>query len=169
VVDNKYAEFVPHENVRKVLYVELQKALYGTLHASLLFWKELSNFLVKELAFEFNPYDKCVVSRMVNGKLWHVDDLMLTHVNQQVLEHTVSELTVSKKFGNDDPLSVHRGDFHDFLGMNLDFSSKGKVVVFRMVDYIENMLDELPDSFDGTAVNTSVVKFVQDMGTCSKT
>jgi hypothetical protein len=35
--------------------------------------------------------------------------------------------------------------------MTLDFSSKGKVV-FRMVDYImENMLDALPGSFDGTA------------------
>ena len=80
MVDNKYAEFVTHENGRKILYVELQKALYGTLQASLLFWKELSNFLVKELGFDFNPYDKCVVNKMVNGKqctiIWHVDDLI---------------------------------------------------------------------------------------------
>ena len=67
LVDNKYAAFVTHENGRRVLYVELQKALYGTLQASLLFWKELSNFLVKELAFEFNPYDKCVVNKVVNS------------------------------------------------------------------------------------------------------
>jgi Reverse transcriptase (RNA-dependent DNA polymerase) len=157
LVDNKYAEFVTHENGRRVLYVELQKALYGTLQASLLFWKELSNFLVKELGFEFNPYDKCVVNKMVNGKqctiIWHVDDLMLTHVNQEVLEHIVSEL--SKKFGNEDPLSINRGDVHDYLGMTLDFSSKGKVV-FRMDDYIENMLDELPDSFDGTAATPAL-------------
>jgi hypothetical protein len=136
MVDNKYAEFVTHENGRKVFYVERQKALYGTLQASLLFWKELSNFLVKELAVEFNPYDKCVVSKMVNK---HV-------VNQEVLEHIVSKL--SKKFGNEDPLSVHRGDVHDHLGMTLDFSSKGKVV-FRMVGDIENMFDELPTVLTG--------------------
>jgi Reverse transcriptase (RNA-dependent DNA polymerase) len=152
MVEPKYAEFVTNENGKKVLYVELQKALYGTLQASLLFWKELSTFLVKELGFEFNPYDKCVVNKMIDGKqctiIWHVDDLMLTHVQQEVLDHIVSEL--SKKFGKEDPLSVHTGDVHDYLGMTIDFSGEGKVV-FRMVDYIQNMLDELPDDFDGTA------------------
>jgi hypothetical protein len=91
-------------------------------------------FLVKELGFEFNPYDKCDVNKMVNRKqctiIWHVDYLMLTHVNQEVLEHIFSEL---KKLGNEDPLSIHRGEVHDYLGMTLDFSSKGKVI-FRMVD-----------------------------------
>jgi hypothetical protein len=69
--------------------------------------------LVKELGFEFNQYDKCVVDKMVNGKqctiIWHVDGLMLTRFNQEVLEHVVSEL--SKKFGSEDPLSVHREMF----------------------------------------------------------
>jgi hypothetical protein len=73
---------------------------------------------------------------------------MLTHVSQEVLDHIVSEL--SKKFGNEDPLSVHTRDVHEYLGMTMDFSWKGKVI-FRMTDYIENMLDELPDDFDGTA------------------
>jgi hypothetical protein len=73
---------------------------------------------------------------------------MLTHGSQEVLDHIVSEL--SKKFGNEDPMSVHTGDIHEYLGMTMDFSCKGKVI-FRMTDYIENMLDELPDDFDGTA------------------
>jgi hypothetical protein len=77
--------------------------------------------------------------------IWQVDDLMLVNVNQDLI---VSEL--SKKFGKEDPLSVCKGDVHDYLGMVFIFSSKGKVV-FRMVDYIQNMLDELPDDFDGTA------------------
>jgi hypothetical protein len=34
--------------------------------------------------------------------------------------------------------------------MSIDFSKKGKVI-FRMTDYIQNMLDELPNDFDGTA------------------
>jgi hypothetical protein len=87
MVDSGYAEFVTYENGKKVLYVELQKALYGTLQASLLFWKELSHFLVNTLGFEFNPYDSCVVNKVIDGKqctiIWHVDDLMLTHVSQE--------------------------------------------------------------------------------------
>jgi hypothetical protein len=72
---------------------------------------------------------------------------MLTHVSQEVLDHIVFEL--SRKFGREDPLSVHTGDIHEYLGMSNDFSKKGKVI-FRMTDYIQNMLDELPNDFDGT-------------------
>jgi hypothetical protein len=35
--------------------------------------------------------------------------------------------------------------------MTIAFSKEGKVV-FRMTDYIQNMLDELPYDFDGTAI-----------------
>jgi hypothetical protein len=64
---------------------------------------------------------------------------MLTHVSQEVLDQIVSEL--SKKFGKEDPLSIHTGDVHDYLGMTIDFSKKGKVG-FRMTDYICIMLDD---------------------------
>jgi hypothetical protein len=74
----------------------------------------------------------------------HVDDLIFTQVNQEVLDHVVSE-----QYGKEDPLLVHKGDVHDYLGMPIDFSSKG--VDFRMVDYIQNMLDELSDDSNGTA------------------
>jgi hypothetical protein len=41
-----------------------------------------------------------------------------------------------------------RGKVHDYLGMTLDYSIEGKVQI-RMVDYIENMLMELPVDMDG--------------------
>jgi hypothetical protein len=52
---------------------------------------------------------------------WHVDE-MLTHVSQEVLDQIVLEL--SKKFGKEDPLSIHTGDVHDYLGMTIDFSKE---------------------------------------------
>jgi hypothetical protein len=62
--------------------------------------------VVKELGFEFNLYDKCVVNKIFGGKqctiIWHVDDSMLTHVNHDVLDHVVSQL--SKEVGKKDPL-----------------------------------------------------------------
>jgi hypothetical protein len=45
---------------------------------------------------------------------------------------------------------VTRGDIHDYLGMTIDYSTEGKVVI-RMDDYVENMLAELPENMAGDA------------------
>ena len=62
---------------RKNLYLKLKKAMYRTLLAALIFWKNLSAQLLK-WGYELNPYDPCVANKIVNGKqsiiLWHVDD-----------------------------------------------------------------------------------------------
>jgi hypothetical protein len=84
---DKYRTFQVEEKGKKVINVELQKALYGTLQASLLFWENLTKFLMEELGFTVNPYDRCVVNKMIKGKqctiIWHVDDLKLSHVRQR--------------------------------------------------------------------------------------
>jgi Reverse transcriptase (RNA-dependent DNA polymerase) len=73
---------------KPVLYFELLKALYGTLKAALLFWKKLVATL-REWGFKMNPYDWCVVNKIINGKqctvLWHVDDLKISHVEYDVV------------------------------------------------------------------------------------
>ncbi len=147
-----YSKFVVQENGKNVVYVELQKALYGTLQAALLFWKELTRYLVDVLGFELNPYDECVANKTINGKqctiLWHVDDLKLSHVDPAVLEEVVAKL--GERFGMEEPLTVTRGTIHDYLGMTLDYSRAGKVQI-TMYDYIERMLDELPAEMDGIA------------------
>ena len=61
----------------KHLITQCQNAIYGTMLASLLFYKKFVKVLAKN-GFELNPYDPCVANRMVNGKqqtiVWHVDD-----------------------------------------------------------------------------------------------
>lgn len=52
----KYESYVVVENGKEVLYVVLKKALYGTLQVALLFWEDLSTFLIEELGFTINPY-----------------------------------------------------------------------------------------------------------------
>lgn len=147
-----YSPFVIQENGKNVIYVELRKALYGTLQAALLFWKELSTFLVDSLGFVLNPYDTCVANKIIEGKqctiIWHVDDLKISHVSQQVLETVLEQL--NQRFGKEQPLTVTRGVIHNYLGMKMDFSQPGKVV-FSMFDFIQNMLDELPAHMDGVA------------------
>ena len=147
-----YSEYIVEEKGSKVLYVILNKALYGTVQAAMLFWEELSSFLTNVLGFVTNPYDCCVVNKMIKGKqctiLWHVDDLKISHVDENVLEDIVSKLNA--KYGRESPLSVQRGQIHEYLGMTLDYTTKGKVT-FKMDDYISRLMAEVPEDMNGTA------------------
>jgi hypothetical protein len=64
-----------------VLYVKLQKALYGLMRASLLFYRKL-HLELEAYGFEVNPYDPSVANLTTrSGKqltvIWHVNDLMV--------------------------------------------------------------------------------------------
>jgi len=147
----KYEKFIEIEKGKPVMYVLLKKALYGTLQAALLFWQDLSGNL-EEWGYTVNPYDTCVMNKMVNGKqctiLWHVDDLKISHVDQDVIEEVLDLL--DKKYGKEAPLTVTRGHVHEYLGMTVDYSEEGKVAII-MEPFIEAMLDDLPADMDGEA------------------
>ena len=80
-----YPKYVTIEKGRWVLYLRLQKALYGMMKNTLLFYTKLVKKL-KEMGFEINPYDPCVANKLVDEKQMtvrcHVDDLMISHVNK---------------------------------------------------------------------------------------
>ena len=48
------------------------------------------------MSFTLNPYDTCVANKIVNGKkltiLWYVDDVKISHVDEEVVEATIKEL-----------------------------------------------------------------------------
>ena len=148
-----YRPFILIENGKTVMYVELKKALYGTLKAALLFWKRLSSQLIK-WGFELNPYDTCVANKMIKGSqctiLWHVDDLKISHVDANVVTEIIDLL--ESEFGKEAPLTKSRGKIHEYLGMVLDFSIPGKVMI-TMFEYIKDMLKDLPKDMDGIAPN----------------
>jgi hypothetical protein len=144
-----YQPYVVYKNGKPVLYVVLKKALYGTLRAALLFWRRLSNQLIK-WEFTPNPYDSCVANKIINGKqctiLWHVDDLQIAHVDPEVVTSVIDMIEL--EFGKEAPLTKTRGKVHEYLGMSIDFSTDGKER-FSMVDYVQAMLDDLPDDMRG--------------------
>ena len=49
-----YKQFIAYECNKPVIYTELDKALYGTLQAALLFWRKLRSFLIDTLRFQVN-------------------------------------------------------------------------------------------------------------------
>ena len=135
---------------QKVLYVRLQRALYGLLKSALLFYRKLWTDLSGR-GFEVNPYDPCVANMSVNGKqltvCWHVDDLKMSHMDEGVLTDLIGWL--EKKYGE---LRISRGQKHEYLGMEMDFSSRGEVK-FGMDAYVKGVCDDFPEPL-GRAVET---------------
>jgi hypothetical protein len=141
-----YEPYLTMEGNKPVIYVKLEKALYGTLQALLLFWKNLSGYLM-EHGFVLNPYDECVANKIIDGKqctiVWHVDDLKISHEDSAVTESIVALL--QEKYGSEDaPVTVTYGKVHDYLGMTLDYSEAGKVII-NMTQYVKNLLENVPD------------------------
>ena len=83
-----YSKYIAKEKRKPVMYVKLQKALYGTIQAALLFWKNMSNTLIS-WGFKINPYDWCVAKKIVNGEqltiVWHVDNMKILHKDKNVV------------------------------------------------------------------------------------
>jgi hypothetical protein len=68
--------------------------------------------------------------------MWHVDDLKIPHVNESVNTTVIG--MINNEFGKEEALSITRGGIHDYLGMTLDYSEKGKVKI-KMLDYVDKM------------------------------
>ena len=146
IAPHVYADYVVYEKGRRVLYVEVIKALYGMLVAALLWYKKFRSDLEKE-KFVFNPYDACVANRIVNGKQhtirFHVDDLMSSHVDKAVNDQFAKWL--QSMYGQYKAVTVHRGRKHDYLGVDYIFH-KGYLEIDTRA-YIKGMVKEFPVKF----------------------
>ena len=150
-----YDMYHPHmvkEKGKPVIYVELLKALYGTLRAARLFWETLSGKL-QEWGFTLNPYDSCVANKDVDGQqctiTWHVDDLKISHAEEQVVRSIIQQ--IQDNFGQHSELSMHIGRRHDYLGMILDFNTPGTLEI-DMSDYNQVILQDTPANLQGKSM-----------------
>ena len=141
-----YQDFVVREGKSRVLYLQVIKAIYGMLQSALLFYKKLKEVMGKK-GFEINPYDPCVANRTVGGKqhtvTWHVDDLKSSHVDPKVNDDFIHWLEVTYGDSEIGKVKAVRGKFHDYLAMNLDYSTQGQVRI-NMTDYIATMIKDFP-------------------------
>ena len=76
-VNQKYKRFVSYERGKPVLYLKLNKALYGCIQSALL-WYQTFKGCLEDLDFKLNPYDPCVANMDIEGSqctiCWYVDD-----------------------------------------------------------------------------------------------
>ena len=88
-VNTELRKFVRYENGKKVLYLQLLKALYGCMESALL-WYNLYTSTLHGLGFKLNLYDKCTANRNVEGSqqtlCFYVDDNKISRrVNEEVI------------------------------------------------------------------------------------
>jgi hypothetical protein len=117
---NIYRKFITLDaNNQPILYVRLQKALYGCLRSALLFYEKLVADPTSQ-GFELNPYDPCVANKIIAGEqftlIWHVDDIKMSHKDSNEVTKVIKWL---KGIYGDD-MHVSRGLVHEYLGMTLD-------------------------------------------------
>jgi hypothetical protein len=143
LIQVEFQEYVTHHRGKNILYASLNKALYGTVQASLLFWQHLSTFLINSLGFVRNPYDWCVVNKMVNGAQCTVVcyDLKISHESPDVVGEYIG--LIRQEFGSKMDLPVRRGKIHEYLGIQIDFTEDQKVKM-TMYDYIDELIKESP-------------------------
>ena len=128
----------------KIFYVKLQKALYGLMRASLLFYRKLRKEF-EAWGFTINPYDPCVANKTTDGGkqltvVWHVDDLMASCEDD--FELTKFSCYLAKIYGP--KLSMHTGKKHDYLGVDMEFNEDGTLGV-SMIKYLKSVINEFPE------------------------
>ena len=92
-----------------------------------------------------NPYNRCNANRIVDGKhqmiLWHVDDCKISRskkTNDEFIEVIRDEYGTIFKDGLG-KMTASRGKKHKYLGMDLDFTTKGEVKVI-IADYTKECI-----------------------------
>ena len=137
-VDKIYENYVVLEGKHKVLYMQLNKALYGCMKSAII-WYNTFVYTLKGLGFKLNPYDPCVANLTVNGStltiVWYVDDCKISHKDSKVVDWLIEE--IEKQHGK---MTITRGKKHVFVGMDIEFIGDGKVKIM-LQDYIKECID----------------------------
>ena len=78
--------------------------------------------------------------------LWNFEDLKLLHVDSYIVSIIFSGFDA--EYENISKMTITRGNINEYLRMNIDYSFPGKAKFF-MIDYIENILDDIPEDMRG--------------------
>jgi len=119
------------------------------MNSALLFYRKVLSEL-KGMGFEINPYDPCIVNKMINDSQmtmrWHLDDLMISHTSNEAISPFLGAL--KDIYG--DNLAENTGKVHDYLGMIFDFLDRDKVKI-NMTKYLTNVIADFPEEIIGKA------------------
>ena len=78
--------------------------------------------------------------------LWNVDDLEVPHVDPTVISSVLTY--IEAEYGKISKMTITRGKVHKYLGMTIDLSLPGKVIL-SMFEYIGKMIDDITEDMKG--------------------
>ena len=91
-----------------------------------------------------------MANKLVEGSqmivTWHVDNLKISHKNPDHVTEILMHM--EKLYGEKFP--VTRGKKHTYLGMDLDFSTKG-VVTVSIEGYVKEIMEKFPEPITKTS------------------
>jgi hypothetical protein len=114
------------------LLMQCQNALYGTMDASLLYYRKFVKILT-DIDFVINQYDPCVANRTIEGEQMticaHVDDCKLSHRKTKVMDSMIKYLRQEYESIEDGSgaMTVSRGTIHKYLGTTSTTPSVAKL------------------------------------------
>ena len=86
-VKHKHKKNICVDNVAKLLYILLMKALCGYMDSAIL-WCDLYSKTLKSQGFLINPYDRCIANITIKDKqctiVWYVDNNKVSLVDEVV-------------------------------------------------------------------------------------
>ena len=161
-IEPKYRKLIQYNKtkngrMRKMLVGKITEAICGTLLGAILFCKKLRGVLL-DMGFQTNKFDKCTFNKMLNGYQCtiqvHKDNLKLSHVEQSELNKIIDQL--NEVLGRDcDNLMASYGKIYKYLGMTIDWSTVGEVVII-MYEYLEDILLKTHADFDSEEVTPAI-------------
>lgn len=93
-----------------------------------------------------NPYDACIWNKTIDGKqctiCFHVDNCKISHTSEKVIEETIAWLRKDYESIFEDgsgKMKVSQGKVHKYLGMTINFTTKGQVKI-SMIDYVTEII-----------------------------
>jgi hypothetical protein len=136
-LDPTYRSFVEENGT---IVVQLDKALYGCVEASALWYAHLRDTLERD-GFEVNAYDSCIYNKTGNSGEQitvgvHVDDLMVTSRSHEDIRSLEAALRRTYR-----EIKVNEGKVLDYVGMTFNFETLGEVRI-TMDSCVENILSE---------------------------
>jgi len=75
--------------------------------------------------------------------MFYIDYLLLAHVQESVITEFIRKL--DREYATHDPLTVTRGQLHEYLGQSMDFSYKEQCAMTQY-DFIKKLWLELPEA-----------------------
>ena len=102
------------------------------------------------MGYQRNEYDWCAMNNIIEDKqctiLWNFDDLKTSNFDPAFIYRVIYD--IHAEYGIIAKITITWGKGHKYLGMTIDYSSPGKLILL-MINYIGKILDDIPEYMKG--------------------